>query len=97
MSLTDFSADLTDFADTAALMSHLDLVICVDTSIAHVAGAIAKPVWVMLPSETDWRWLANREDSPWYPTMRLFRQKPPGDWPELIQRVAKALSAFKLL
>jgi tetratricopeptide (TPR) repeat protein len=97
MSLANLSPDITDFADTAAIISHLDLVICVDTSVAHLAGALAKPVWVMLPRETDWRWMLHREDSPWYPTMRLFRQKPPGNWSELIQRVARALADFKSL
>ena len=65
----------SDFADTAGAVDALDLVITVDTSVAHLAGALGKPVWVLLPWVTDWRWMLNREDNPWYPTMRLFRQK----------------------
>jgi tetratricopeptide (TPR) repeat protein len=75
-------------ADTAAAMMGLDLVISVDTMTAHLAGALARPVWLLLPYSADWRWLAEREDSPWYPTMRLFRQRRRGDWAELISRVA---------
>ena len=74
-------AAFEDFVDTAAAIDALDLVITVDTSVAHVAGALGKPVWVLLPWVTDWRWLLNREDNPWYPTMRLFRQKRGEDWP----------------
>src|SRR5262249_22161916 len=68
------------FMDTAAVMKNLDLVISADTAIVHLAGALGVPVWVALPSAPDWRWLLGREDSPWYPTMRLFRQASPGDW-----------------
>ena len=71
----------------------LDLVITVDTSVAHLAGALGKPVWVLLPWVTDWRWLLNREDNPWYPTMRLFRQKKGEDWADVIARVEKELKA----
>jgi tetratricopeptide (TPR) repeat protein len=87
---------LQDFADTAAAISQLDLVICVDTAVAHVAGALGKPVWVLLPAvHTDWRWLREREDSPWYPgVMRLFRQRVPGDWAEVTERVEAALRAW---
>jgi ADP-heptose:LPS heptosyltransferase len=85
-------ADLRDFVDTAALIQQLDLVITIDTSIAHLAGALGAPVWVMLAFGADWRWLTAREDSPWYPTARLFRQKRRGDWTELVMRVADALS-----
>ena len=91
VSLVDFTPDLKDFADTAAFIANLDLVIAVDTSVAHVAAAIGKPVWLLLPFSPDWRWLLNRPDSPWYPTMRLFRQKTYGDWTEVIQRVAIGL------
>jgi ADP-heptose:LPS heptosyltransferase len=69
----------------------MDLVISVDTAVAHLAGALGKPVWVMLPFASDWRWLLEREDSPWYPTMRLFRQQQIGDWEGVIQRVKIAL------
>lgn len=84
-------SELKDFTDTVALISALDLLICVDTSVAHLAGALGKEVWVLLPTPADWRWLRDREDSPWYPTMRLFRQKVPGEWKEVIERVADAL------
>jgi tetratricopeptide (TPR) repeat protein/ADP-heptose:LPS heptosyltransferase len=80
------------FVDTAAVMSQLDLVITSDTAVAHLAGALGVPVWVVLSAASDWRWLKVREDCPWYPTMRLLRQKELGDWPELFQRVAQALA-----
>lgn len=92
--IADISPYLGDFADTAAVVQELDLVISVDTSVAHLAGALGKPVWTMLPFAPDWRWMLNREDSPWYPTMRLFRQPKPGDWPSVIQRVAEELKAL---
>ena len=91
MALIDFTGDLHDFADTAALMSNLDLIISVDTSVAHLAGAVGKPVWTLLTFAPDWRWLLEREDCPWYPTMRLFRQERPGDWPGAVARAAEAL------
>jgi tetratricopeptide (TPR) repeat protein len=78
---------LNTFADTAAVIANLDLVISVDTSVAHLAGALAKPVWILLPFLPDFRWLLDREDSPWYPTARLFRQQAPGDWSGVISRV----------
>ena len=77
--------------DTAAVMKCLDLVIAVDTSVCHLAGALGVPVWVAMPLANDWRWLTDREDSPWYPTMRLFRQKRLGDWQEVIQRMVESL------
>jgi len=77
--------------ETAALVCALDLVITVDTAVAHLAGALGVPVWVALPFSPDWRWLLGREDSPWYPTMRLFRQARPGDWAEVFGRIAVAL------
>jgi len=89
--VTDLTPDITDFADTAALMSGLDLVISVDTAIAHLAGALGRPVWTLIRSVPDWRWGLGREDTPWYPTMRLFRQRVAGDWDELIGRVAAEL------
>ena len=70
--ITDLRHGMKDLADTAALMTHLDLIITVDTSMAHLAGALAKPTWVLLPSAPDWRWLMDREDSPWHPTVRLL-------------------------
>ena len=91
MELIDRTAELNDFADTAALIANLDLVISVDTAVAHLAGAMGKSVWTLLPYAPDWRWLLNRDDSPWYPTMRLFRQQRPGDWGEVIQRIAESL------
>jgi Tfp pilus assembly protein PilF len=86
---------LGDFADTAALVANLDLVVSVDTSVAHLAGAMGKPVWLLLPFTPDWRWLLGREDSPWYPSARLFRQSRAGDWEGVIQRVAQALAGFR--
>jgi Flp pilus assembly protein TadD len=77
--------------DSAALIQALDLVISVDTAVAHLAGALAAPAWVVLPFVPDWRWLINREDSPWYPTLRLFRQRKQGDWPQVFQHMAAAL------
>lgn len=82
---------LTDFGETAALITHLDLVISVDTAVAHLAAAMGKPVWALLPYAADWRWLRGREDSPWYPTLRLFRQKAAGDWADVVDRVTLAL------
>jgi tetratricopeptide (TPR) repeat protein len=92
--LLHFGDELETFADTAALISTLDLVISVDTSVAHLAGALAKPVWVMLPFIADWRWLLDREDSPWYPTVRLFRQDETRAWDSVIARVHTALYDF---
>jgi hypothetical protein len=86
--------ELRDFADTAAILSLLDLVIGVDTAVVHLAGALAKPVWVMLPFSPDFRWLLDRTDSPWYPTARLFRQSQRGDWANVIVRVADGLAGF---
>jgi tetratricopeptide (TPR) repeat protein len=90
--IEDFTADFVDFADTAAVVEQLDLVITVDTSIAHLAGAMGKTVWLLLPTNPDWRWLLGRDDSPWYPTIRLFRQSSAGDWDGVIRRVADALT-----
>ncbi|HEY0268194.1 MAG TPA: glycosyltransferase family 9 protein, partial [Methyloradius sp.] len=87
---------IQDFADTAAIVENLDLVICVDTAIAHLAGAMGKPCWVLLPYYmTDWRWMNGRTDSPWYPERtRLFRQSVMGEWGSVIDEVAQALSDF---
>ena len=92
--LLDFRDDLKSFSDTAALVSQLDLVISVDTSVAHLAGALAKPVWVLVPFVPDWRWQLDRDDSPWYPTARVFRQDDARNWVNVIARVHAALSEF---
>ncbi len=83
-----------DFADTGAAIKELDLVISVDTAVAHLAGALGKPVWTLLPFVPDWRWMLGREDTPWYPTMRLFRQPAPGNWSSVIRRLAGELKAL---
>jgi tetratricopeptide (TPR) repeat protein len=87
----DLAPGLSDFADTAAAIAQLDLVISVDTAVAHLAGALGRPVWLLVPFVPEWRWMLERTDSPWYPTMRLFRQTAPGDWDALMARVAAAL------
>ncbi len=91
MVLHDWTDELADFTDTAALMTALDLVISVDTAPAHLAGALARPVWLLNRFDTDFRWLLDRDDSPWYPTLRQFRQARPGAWDDVIERVAVAL------
>lgn len=83
----DLETMLRDFSDTAAAICALDLVITIDSAVAHLAGALGRPVWLMLPYALDWRWLREREDSPWYPTMRLFRQSSPGDWDSVLSRL----------
>ena len=92
--LLDLGPELKEFADTAAALDQLDLLISVDTSVAHLAGALGKPVWLLLPSPADSRWMADRDDSPWYPTMRLFRQRTPGGWTDAIAEVKTALDGF---
>lgn len=89
--MTDFTEQFSDFADTADVIAQLDLVITIDTAVAHLAGALGRPTWVMLPHAPDWRWMQEREDSPWYPTMRVFRQKAPGDWSGTISAVERSL------
>ena len=91
MHMINLDAQIADFADTAAIMAHLDLVITVDTAAAHLAGALARPVWTLIYHPPDWRWFLDWQDSPWYPTMRLFRQSVPGDWAPVIGQVAAAL------
>jgi tetratricopeptide (TPR) repeat protein len=91
----DLTVLMGDYADTAALISQLDLVISVDTSVAHLAGALGHPVWLLLPFAPDWRWLMQREDSPWYPSMRLFRQPVAGDWNSVIKAVGENLKTFE--
>ena len=87
---------LNDFVETANLIAGLDLVVTVDTSVAHLAGAMGKPVWIMLPTGCDYRWLLEREDSPWYPTARLFRQTERGNWADVVLRVTSALKTFSV-
>ncbi len=90
-----YGDDLQHFADTAGLIANLDLVVTVDTSVAHLAGAMGKPVWMMIPFSADWRWLTGVETSHWYPTMRIFRQKKRGDWPAVIARIAADLDQWQ--
>jgi tetratricopeptide (TPR) repeat protein len=96
-SVISFGAELEDFADTAALLEQLDLVISVDTSIAHLAGALARPVWILLPHFPDWRWMHDRADTPWYPSARLFRQTSAHDWAGVIAQVHDELSSLVAL
>jgi ADP-heptose:LPS heptosyltransferase len=92
--ILDLTADLTDFTETAALLRCLDLVLTVDTSVAHLAGALGCPTWILLPHHPDWRWLLDRDDSPWYPTIRLFRQPKPRDYDSVVDRVSAELTAM---
>lgn len=89
--IVKYGSDIMDFSDSAAIIANLDLVISVDTSVAHVSGAMGKRTWLLSRYDSCWRWLLAREDSPWYPSLRLFRQKKAGDWAEVIERVAVAL------
>lgn len=91
MAITNLGTEFEDFTDTAAAIENLDLVISVDTSVLHLAGAMGKPVWALLPFSPDWRWMLDRQDSPWYPTMKLFRQKKWGQWEPVFQSVAEEL------
>jgi len=93
--ILDLEAEARGILDTAAAILSLDLVISVDTMVAHLAGALARPVWTLLPFAPDFRWLRDRTDSPWYPTMRLFRQPAPGQWSELVEQVAGALAQWR--
>lgn len=91
---SDFDAGPDAFVDTASVMMHLDLVVTSDTAVAHLAGALGRPVWIALRHVPEWRWMLDREDSPWYPTARLFRQRAPGDWDEVFVRIAGELARF---
>jgi len=91
MGIKNLADELRDFTDTAGVISSLDLLISVDTAVVHLAGAMGSPVWTLLPFVPDWRWLLQRQDSPWYPTMRLFRQTKLGDWTTVLKRVAEEL------
>lgn len=95
MQIVDFAPFLNSFDDTAAALANLDLLISVDTSVAHLAGALGRPVWTLLERSPDWRWLLNRSDTPWYTTMKLFRQPRTGDWETVIGEVVKELAEFK--
>lgn len=90
--MVDYADDLKDFGDTAALIDTLDMVITVDTAMGHLAGALGRPTWILTPKAADWRWLLDRSDSPWYPSVRLFRQQRPGDWDPVLDQVRSALA-----
>jgi Flp pilus assembly protein TadD len=92
--LADFMAEMEDFADTAALIANLDLIVSVDTSVAHLAAALGKPVWLLDRFDPCWRWLVGRRDSPWYPGLRLYRQPRPGDWGSVIGEIARDLRSL---
>jgi hypothetical protein len=95
--VTAYPGSIQTFADSAALMMHMDVILAVDTAVAHLAGALGRPVWVMLSQfALDWRWLLNRDDSPWYSTARLFRQPTMGDWGSVTEKIHKFLSWYKI-
>jgi hypothetical protein len=94
VNMINLCEESTDFSEVAAAMENLDLIISVDTALAHLAGAMGKPVWVLVPFVPDWRWMLTREDSPWYPSMRLFRQLEKNEWEEVFKRVAGELHAL---
>ncbi len=93
--ITDFMSEMGDFADTAALVANLDLVISVDTAVTHLAAALGKPVWVLDRFDACWRWLDGHRDSPWYPALRLYRQPRPGDWAHVLAEVARDLESLQ--
>jgi ADP-heptose:LPS heptosyltransferase len=92
--LLNLDAQIQDFEDTIAILSAVDLLVSVDTSVVHFAGALGRPAWAMIPFAPDWRWLMNREDTPWYPSVRLFRHPQPKRWDLVIPRVAEELARF---
>jgi ADP-heptose:LPS heptosyltransferase len=87
----DLASELRDFANKAAAAAELDLVIAVDTAVAHLAPAMGRPVWLLVPAIADWRWLVEGDESPWYPTLRLFRQERAGDWKSVVDAVCRSL------
>jgi ADP-heptose:LPS heptosyltransferase len=89
--VNDLSESIIDFEDTAVFLSQMDLVISVDTAVTHLAGALGRPAWTLLPYAADWRWRVHRADSPWYETMRLFRQQRAGDWDQVLEEVSHCL------
>jgi ADP-heptose:LPS heptosyltransferase len=93
--VTDLGNKLDDLMETAAVVQNLDLIITADTALAHLAGALRARVWLALPFAPDWRWLLNRDDSPWYPTMRLFRQSQRGNWEEVFARITQELTKWR--
>jgi ADP-heptose:LPS heptosyltransferase len=93
--LKDYGREVVDWADTGALVSALDLVVSVDTGVAHLTGALGRPGWVLLSAVPDWRWLLDRDDSPWYPTLRLIRQPQPGDWRSVVENTRRRLAAWR--
>jgi ADP-heptose:LPS heptosyltransferase len=93
--MSDLTGHVRDFGDTAALLAQLDLVITVDTAVAHLAGALGKPTWVLLPFAPDWRWMLKRDNSIWYPSMQLFRLSEPGGWQEVMRRIIYLLKSRK--
>ena len=94
MPMLDWTGELTDFAETAALIEALDVILTVDTSVAHLAGALGRPVWLLNRFNSDWRWLRGRADSPWYPAMRVFTQASPLDWDSVLIAARTALDTF---
>jgi len=93
--ITDLTSELRDFYDTACLVANLDLVVSIDTAVAHLAGGLGIPVWVLLPHAPEWRWMLDREDSPWYPSAKLFRQRAPGQWHEVLERVRQEVTILR--
>jgi len=91
--IQSFSSELNDFDDTAALVECMDWVISVDTSVAHLAGALGKPLWLLLPFVPDWRWMLERDTSPWYPSATLYRQPTPNDWNSVLIRLRRDIEA----
>ena len=92
--LVNLGAEIGDYGDTMAIMENLDVIVSVDTSVVHLAGALGRPVWVMIPRAPDWRWLLGRADTPWYPSMRLFRQTKPNSWEDVVARIKDALPGY---